>query len=331
MRIVFIIPYYGEVPNYFNLFLKTCGNNSGFEWFIFSENNGEYSYPDNVHYVEMSWEELKSLFQSRFDFEISLDSPYKLCDFKPAYGYVFEEYIKDYDYWGYCDIDLLFGDLDAFIAFEKIAKFDKVGHLGHMALYKNNREINRLFMSELNGVLRYKEVFMSNQSFVFDEWNWISINHLFLNNNKKVWMFSEFFDIYPYDDNFKRVVRKIPAGNESYGKDVVEKKPSFVSVEKGKVYQWQFDGERWIKNEVAYVHFQKRTMRILVEKLPDKVFCVPDQFVPFEDDGIPKQYVKVAMRHWFLNKKKFKWNKKRLTYWIIEKSSPIRHPFRRRQ
>ena len=145
MKVIFIIPYYGEFPNYFNLFLKTCGNNLGYEWLIFSENNGKYSYPDNVHYVEMTWQELRSLFQSKFDFEISLDSPYKLCDFKPTYGYVFERYIKDYDYWGYCDVDLLFGDLDVFIPFEKISKFDKVGHLGHMTLCRNNTEINRLF------------------------------------------------------------------------------------------------------------------------------------------------------------------------------------------
>lgn len=331
MRVVFIIPYYGEFPSYFNLFLKTCGNNPGYEWFVFSENNEKYSYPNNVHYVEMPWQELKSLFQNRFDFEISLDSPYKLCDFKPAYGYVFEEYIKGYDYWGFCDVDLLFGDLAAFIPFEKIEKFDKVGHLGHMALYRNNTEINRLFMSELDGILRYKEVFTSNQSFIFDEWNWISINHIFLDKKKKVWMFGKFFDIYPYDDNFKRVVRKIPAGNESYGKDVVEKQLSFASVEKGKAYQWQFGGERWTKNEVAYVHFQKRTMQVLVEKSAEKVLCVPDRFVLFEGEDIPEQYIKEARIHRFLNKKKLIWERKKITYWIIEKSSPIRHPFRRRQ
>ena len=44
MKVVFIIPYYGTFPNYFNLFLKTCENNPGYEWFIFSEDNGKYNY-----------------------------------------------------------------------------------------------------------------------------------------------------------------------------------------------------------------------------------------------------------------------------------------------
>ena len=28
----------------------------------------------------------------------------------PAYGYVFEEYLKDFDYWGYCDLAEYFGN-----------------------------------------------------------------------------------------------------------------------------------------------------------------------------------------------------------------------------
>ena len=43
---------------------------------------------------------------------INLRSPYKLCDLKPAYGYIFNNLLKDFDYWGYSDLDLLFGNLD---------------------------------------------------------------------------------------------------------------------------------------------------------------------------------------------------------------------------
>ena len=43
--------------------------------------------------------------------QVTLDRPYKLCDFKPAYGFIFGEYLKEYDYWGHCDIDIVWGDL----------------------------------------------------------------------------------------------------------------------------------------------------------------------------------------------------------------------------
>ena len=44
----------------------------------------------------MTFNELRKLIQSKFDFEISLEKPYKLCDFRPAYGFLFEEYLKEF-------------------------------------------------------------------------------------------------------------------------------------------------------------------------------------------------------------------------------------------
>lgn len=328
MKIVFIVPYYGEFPNYFNLFLKTCANNPEFDWLIVSDIKSHYEYPQNVHYMEMTWEQLYALIQSKFDFSISLETPYKLCDFKPAYGYIFQDYIKKYDYWGYCDVDLLFGKLKTFLPFEKIKTYDKVGHLGHMTLYRNTDEINRLFMKEINGNLRYKEVFTSRQNHIFDEWNWISINHIFLENKKKVWMFNDFFDIYPNDDNFRKVVRQIPQNRESYGKDMIEKKPSFASVEKGKIFQWSMHKGMWRKQETAYVHFQKRNMQVLVDETIEKFLCVPNQFIPMNEDSVPKKYIWKANIHRLLNEKKLQWEVKKAVFWIIVKTSLIRHPFR---
>lgn len=331
MKIIFIVPYYGNMPSYFKLFLQTCKNNSRYDWIFFSENNGKYDYPDNVRYVEMSWEKLRNLFQKKFEFPISLDSPYKLCDFRPAYGYIFEEYIGKYDYWGHCDIDLLFGDLDAFLTGEKIREFDKVGHLGHMTLYKNDKVINKLFMSEINGLFRYKEVFESIHACVFDEWNRVSINHIFLEKKKKVWLFEEFLDIYPYDDNLKKVIRIIPTEKESYGKDIIEKQSSFVSLEEGKIYQWKFERQIWKRKEVAYVHFQKRNMLMELNDLSGKILCVPDKFVVFDGKDIPRQYIRKQKIHKFLNKKKYELKVRKMKYWLIEKSSPVRHALQKRR
>ena len=60
-------------------------------------------------------EAIKQQVQKMFDFPIYLDHPYKLCDYKPAYGYIFPEYTKGYDYWGHCDMtDCIFGNLRKF-------------------------------------------------------------------------------------------------------------------------------------------------------------------------------------------------------------------------
>lgn len=329
MKIIFIVPYYGKFPSYFNIFLKSCANNPDYKWLIISDNKQNYAFPDNVQYKNLPWCELQNLFRSKFDFEISLETPYKLCDFKPAYGYLFQEYIKDYDYWGYCDIDLIFGDLKSFLPEGEIKKFDKVGHLGHMTIYRNTNEINQLFMSTIDGYVQYREVFSSNRIFVFDEWGERSINHIFVDKRKKVWMFNEYFDVYPYDDNFKKVVRKIPDKKQSYGKDIIEKEISFGYIENGKSFQLSYKKGVRHRNEVAYIHLQKRSMEVLANDLATKYLLIPDKIISTEDGYVPKKYLWKANFHRLFNIRKFEWEAKKLIYWFVEKTSPIRHPFRK--
>ncbi|CAN0328483.1 unnamed protein product, partial [Ectocarpus sp. 8 AP-2014] len=38
-------------------------------------------------------------------------NPYYMVEFKPALGWVFREYLKDYTHWAYGDLDVFFGDL----------------------------------------------------------------------------------------------------------------------------------------------------------------------------------------------------------------------------
>ena len=66
-----------------------------------------------------------NLFKNKFDFDISLERPYKLCDFKPTYGYVFYDLIKDYKFWGHCDTDIIWGRIDNFITSDAMDKYDK--------------------------------------------------------------------------------------------------------------------------------------------------------------------------------------------------------------
>ena len=83
-------------------------------------------------------------------FEIVVESGYKLCDFKPALGYIFSDYIKKYDFWGYCDIDIIFGNIRAFMTDDLLNEYDVISArhdylTGCFALYKNNQDMCELF------------------------------------------------------------------------------------------------------------------------------------------------------------------------------------------
>ena len=90
-----ILPYFGEFNNYFSLFLKSVEYNT--------DNENKYNYPPNVKVIKTSLDKVKNIADQKLGFSVSLEKPYKLCDYKPAYGFLFEEFIQDYEYWGHCD------------------------------------------------------------------------------------------------------------------------------------------------------------------------------------------------------------------------------------
>ena len=121
-KICLISVYFGKLPKYFQLWLDSCKGNPNVDFLVFIDDRTEFRYPDNVKRYFMSFEEVRTRFQLLFDFKIQLNTPYKLCDYKPAYGEAFIDYIDGYDFWGYCDIDIIWGDIRKYITEEKLSK-----------------------------------------------------------------------------------------------------------------------------------------------------------------------------------------------------------------
>jgi hypothetical protein len=53
-------------------------------------------------------------------------TPYALVEFKPAFGYIFADYLVDYTHWGYADFDMMFGDLTRWITHDELTDYDIV-------------------------------------------------------------------------------------------------------------------------------------------------------------------------------------------------------------
>ena len=85
----FIVPYFGKLPKNFAIFLKTCGYNTEFNWLVFTDDHRSFDYPDNFTVKYTTLKEISKFADQKFGFHVSLDNAYKLCDFKPAYGFLF--------------------------------------------------------------------------------------------------------------------------------------------------------------------------------------------------------------------------------------------------
>ncbi|HWJ92191.1 MAG TPA: DUF6625 family protein [Flavisolibacter sp.] len=106
-----MIPYFGKWPAYFSLFLKGCEANTWMDVWFFTDCEPPSRNYSNVYFHTSSLEGFSLLASEKLGFPVQVEQPYKLCDFKPLYGKIYEDHIGDYDYWAYGDIDLIYGDL----------------------------------------------------------------------------------------------------------------------------------------------------------------------------------------------------------------------------
>lgn len=281
-RVCFIIPYFGHLPNYFQLFLKTCKENKHFNWLIFTDDNTNFKYPSNVTKISMTFDECKHIIKSKFDCKININKPYKLCDLKPMYGYIFEEYIKEYKYWGHRDTDTLMGNLEKILTDEFLEEYDKFFCLGHMSIYKNNFNNNRIFMSLHNGKYTYKEVLANPSICWFDEeWNNSnSINQIFKEQGKKIFSTDLSLNISISYNQFRRTTF-IGQANNLY--EIEKPKKTICIWSNGNLYRIYKDKDKLIQEEFLYIHLQSRVMKMEPSILHLNQFkIIPDEFLPLE-------------------------------------------------
>lgn len=317
----FIIPYFGELPNYFQLFVKTCGKNKDFNWLLVTDNKINFNLPDNFKVIYMSFSEMKELVQSKFDFPISLETPYKLCDYKPAYGYIFEDQIKNFKSWGHCDVDILVGNLSKFITNEMLEKYDKMFCLGHMIIYKNSYENNRVFMSSISSEKWYEESFSTNKITIFDETykNNKNVNTIFLKNKKKVLQED-------YSFNVKILPTKFVRTKYNYLKkdfDDEKYKNAVYCWNNGKIVRYYLENGKCVEEEYMYIHLQERKMKFNKKVLNNQIIqIVPNIFKKCKYNDITLQnFSKIKKKsicfHYF--QFHFKWQKRKIKRFLNAK------------
>lgn len=202
-QICIINVYYGLYPEWFFLFLKSCESNTIIDWYFFSDQQHIPITSHNIKHIEITLDKLSTLISKNLNLKIKIKDPYKLCDFKPAFGKIFQDYLKDYDFWGYCDIDLIFGDLSSFIT-ESILKTNDVisfykGFLsGPFCLYRNDKCINELYKQSSG----YPDVYRTEKHFGFDE-N-IQRQEILKLSLYKIIKAIHFFFLYIFSGNFRR-------------------------------------------------------------------------------------------------------------------------------
>ncbi len=163
----------GAYPWYFPYFLHSCSFNATIDFYIITDNKEPIgNKPPNVTIIYKTIRDFNAIASKKFGFNVSVDNPYKLNDYKPAYGYLFPGIVKGYDFWGHSDLDIIYGDIRAFLHDKLLAKYDfiSVRHdytAGCFCLYRNTKKMNSFFMRSKD----YRLVMSDPKHYCFDECN----------------------------------------------------------------------------------------------------------------------------------------------------------------
>lgn len=149
--ILLIIPYFGKWPLWFEAYLISAAANPTVHWLCPTDCEIPENHPENIRFLPFTLSELNNHVNAVVGVDVPLN-PRKFCDLKPAYGEIFSEHVKEYDFWGFCDMDIVWGDIRKFMT-EKILKtYDiissrKENISGHFTLFRNTPTLNSLYKS----------------------------------------------------------------------------------------------------------------------------------------------------------------------------------------
>jgi uncharacterized protein DUF6625 len=177
-KALLILPYFGSYGPWFPLYLYSLANQHTLDLVLVSDTLPP-ALPANARHVAMTFDQLRERASARLGTPVRLHRTRNVCDLRPAYGLVFEEFTQGYEYWGFGDEDVLYGDLDRMLAPHLDGIADVVvpaanGKSGHLTLLRNHARTNELAMRDP----AYKDVLVSQEHWAYDEtsWRWARIS-----------------------------------------------------------------------------------------------------------------------------------------------------------
>lgn len=302
-KIVLIFPYFGILPPQYPAWRATALRNPTIDFMFFTDADVELA--ENIIVHKMPFSDFQKIVQNAFDFQIALNRPYKLCEFKQAYGFILQDYIKGYDFWGYGDLDLVYGDIRAFLT-DSVLEHKFLLGWGHLTLLHNDEDANTYFMKPVAGYQNYKDAFTTTKITFFDEFRYKGCSDKWHDcRPEDCWLECPF-------DNASKPKQSYHFNSQTRGwKQVI-----FEHVD-NKLYMLRFNHGQLEKKESLYAHFQHRGF--MKDRVTDynHFLVTPRAIIDY-----PKRLVNIQLRWLCRNRslmtKYYQW--KDLIIWKLGKS-----------
>ena len=275
--IVIIFPYFGKLPVQYKMWRESALRNPSVDFMFFTDADVEPA--KNIFVHNMKFEKFREIVQSSFDFPITLDRPYKLCEYKQAYGFILQNYIRIYDFWGFGDLDLVYGDIREFLTDEVLSHKFILGW-GHLSLLNNDNDTNSYFMTRIKKFQYYKDAFTTSKITFFDEYGHKGCS-------------DKWRECRPMDCWIEEPFDNVSKPKQSYHFISLNRECEQIVFEhkNSKLYMLRFNDGKLEKKESLYAHFQHRPFMKDIINNYDHFLITPRSMMDY-----PKHFTMLKLR-----------------------------------
>ena len=148
--IAIVNTFFGPPPAWLPAFFRSCQGNPDVRWLIYAD--FDVPTPANVTIRPLTLDEFNERASAAVGTAITIERSRirKICDFKPVYGLMFADDLREYDWWAFSDLDVVWGDIRRFVTDDLLnahivvsPRQRKLG--GHGTFVRNTEATNRLF------------------------------------------------------------------------------------------------------------------------------------------------------------------------------------------
>lgn len=166
-----MLVWLGPWRPWIELTLHSFARNPAFQLHIVAPEPPSTSLPANVSFHRFDAAELSRRIGRLLGVEYQLKRAYKLCDFRPAFADLFADILAPYPFWGWCDEDIIWGNLERFFTPKLLNSYDIVASTrcsisGQFIVIRRGERTHSLYRS----IPRWREMLLEQQtSFAMDE------------------------------------------------------------------------------------------------------------------------------------------------------------------
>lgn len=189
-NIAIIIPYFGQWPEWIDLYLYSCSKNPQIDFLFYTDCPVPSHVYANTLFTKISFSSYCDKVSKKLGINFCPTKAYKLCDLKVFYGLVHADSIQNYDYWGFADIDLVLGNLSILTNETNLRKYDIITshsyHIGgHFTIIKKKSKFTSLCLKIPN----WQSLLTSNDNLALDENCWSNLVYPELKQIRRIYKY----------------------------------------------------------------------------------------------------------------------------------------------